>query len=863
MDETDLPSPPAPPEDQGRTLKARLLARLEALAGRMRPLLHRARPLADRARSVAVGVWRHQRPVVFGAAALTVAVAAFAALVWARCGWAGCPNVDRLRAYQPGKASRVLDRTGRVFAELRPVEGATVPLRLIPRHVRDAFLAIEDQRFYSHGGVDWRRVAGAALANLKRGGIEQGFSTVTMQLARNLFPDRIRARERTLARKVLEVRVAGEIEDRFEKDEILELYLSHIYFGNGARGIEAAARHYFGTSASKLTPGQAALLAGLIRGPSVYDPRRYPDRARERRDLVLRLMEEQERLPAATATAARAAPLGVVRRRATATAASRAPYFVEEVRRQVEDRLGERIYDETMSITTTLDASLQQAAEEELARQLRAVESGALGRFTGPKYSAAVDPTTESGTPYLQGAVVSLEVGTGDVLAWIGGRDFSQSRFDRVKSSQRQTGSAFKPFVYAAALREGHFLSERISDEPIQVRLDRNRTWEPQNYDREYEGIVTMRDALVRSKNIPTVRLALEVGLGDVAKLAHQAGIRSEIDETPAMPLGTVAVSPLELATAYGAFAGLGQVTPPRLVLRIAAEDGTVLWRADDPRPDQALDPGLAYLITHVLQEAVQRGTGTAVRSSGFSGPAAGKTGTTNNATDTWFVGFTPRMVAAVWMGFDEPRPIMGLATGGRLAAPVWGRTMARAAIARAPTAAWAAPSSVVQAWVDPESGLPLAEGCRPYWGEAYREMFLRSSMPRLVCPDRGEVTLADSYPAPSDEEYPRDFEIWPEDERWGSRPPPPPEYEEAEAWRRARKEQERRARRAREQAEERRRDWEEEVGKRRQEAEEAWREARKEQERRLKDWEKEQKRRRKEREERRKERERGRNRRD
>src|SRR5260221_3382191 len=362
----------------------------------------RARIAFGRARALGAQVWREHRPLVIGAGATLAIVLAAGGLFWGRCGWAGCPNVDRLRSYQPGKASRLLDRHGRVFADLRPVEGATVPLRLIPKHVRDAFLAVEDQRFYSHGGVDWRRVAGAALAYLRRGGVDHGFSTATMQLARYVFHDRIRARERTLTRKILEVRVAYEIEDRFDKDEILELYLSHIYFGNGARGVEAAARHYFGTSASRLTLSQAALLAGLIRGPSRYDPRRYPDRARERRDLVLTLMERQGRVAAATAT--RSMPLGVVRRRATAAGdAGLAPYFTEEVRRQLEDRLGERLYDETLSVTTTLDAGLQRVAEEELQRQLRAVETGALGRFTGPRYALAATPT-DNGTHYLQGA---------------------------------------------------------------------------------------------------------------------------------------------------------------------------------------------------------------------------------------------------------------------------------------------------------------------------------------------------------------------------------------------------------------------------------------------------------------------------
>src|SRR5688572_11228319 len=230
-------------------------------------------------RAILAGAWAMQRPLVVAAGSVAVLGLILPLLAWSRCGWSGCPNVDRLRAYQPGKASRLLDRRGRVFAEVRPVEGQTVPLRRIPKHVRDAFLAVEDQRFYAHGGVDWRRVVGAAAANLRRGGIEQGFSTITMQLARNVFPDRIRARERTLGRKLVEVRVAYDIEGRFEKAETPELSLSHISSGKGARGIGAAPRHYFGVPAGRLTLGQAALLAGLIRGPSPYDPRRHPDRA--------------------------------------------------------------------------------------------------------------------------------------------------------------------------------------------------------------------------------------------------------------------------------------------------------------------------------------------------------------------------------------------------------------------------------------------------------------------------------------------------------------------------------------------------------------------------------------------------------
>jgi penicillin-binding protein 1A len=756
-------------------------------------------PLSRRDRIVLLAVG------VAGLLAFSLAATFF--ILWLRCGGGGCPDVNRLRAYQPGKASRVLDRHGRLFSELRPVEGATVPLNQVSPHVRAAFIAVEDQRFYRHMGVDVPRVFGAAIANLREKGYQQGFSTITMQLARNLFPERIPARERTLARKLREIRVAFALERRFDKDEILELYLSHIYFGNGARGVEAAARHYFGASAGKLTLAQAALLAAIPKGPAHFDPRQHPDRARERRNLVLSLMERQRRVTREEARAAQAAPLGVVRARGPAgQEPGLAPYFVEEVRRQLEESLGERLYAETLQVTTTLDVDAQRAAEEELEQQLRAVEAGRLGRFSAPRFSAAAVPMGES-TPYLQGALVALETGTGDVLAWVGGRDFRHSRFDRVRSSSRQTGSAFKPFVYAAALGEGHYLSEPLQDAPIRIQLSRTRFWEPRNYDGDYEGVVTMREALVRSKNIPTVELAGAVGVEDVARTAQKAGIHSPIDPTPAMALGTVAVSPLELATAYGAFAGLGRAAVPRTVLSVRAEDGQELFAAGPPRVSRLLDAGVAYLVTNVLQDAVVRGTGAAVGASGLEVPAAGKTGTTNDSTDTWFVGYTPDLVAAVWMGFDERRPIMRAATGGRLAAPAWARMMKRVYAKRPVPAPWQAPAGVFSALVDPHSGAPLAQDCRPWDGEPYRELFLRGKAPARVCPDSGS-SFWTIFRSPG----------WDDDEE--------------DAWRRARREREEAQKRRRQEIE---RDEE----RRREAAEKAQRQARKQEERLRKEWKK------------------------
>jgi penicillin-binding protein 1A len=670
-----------------------------------------------------------------------LALAVFLGVAWHMCFFQGCPDVRKLASYQPGGAPEVLDRNGKKIADLAPVEGQLVRLLTLPPYVPEAFIAVEDQRFREHGAIDLRRVLGALVADIKAGGADEGSSTLTMQLARNLFPERIRGRERTLMRKLLEVRVAREIESEFDKNEILELYLNHIYFGDGARGVEAAARHYFGVPASGLTIAQAALLAALPKGPSAYHPRRHPDKARERRDLVLSLMAEQKKITPQQAAEAKAQPLGVVRRTASKAGTGDqgiAPYFVEEVRREIEDQLGTQLYEKPLRITTTLDQNAQRAAEEELERQLRAVESGAVGAFKGPRY----DPTgvaAEEGSAYLQGAVVAIEPKTGDVLAWVGGRDFRQSRFDRVAISERQTGSAFKPFVYAAALLAGHTMAEVLSDQPLTLNLGGRTTWSPKNFDGTYADRITMRDALVHSKNIATVRLAQEVGVHNVATLAESAGIAPPIDEQPSMALGTVAVSPLELVSAYTTFANLGDRVDPRLVTKVEDVDGNVLW-APEVKATHVLDPGVAYIVTDVLKEVITRGSAASVRQAGFQAPAAGKTGTTNDGTDTWFVGYTPDVLAGVWIGFDKPQPIVPRATGGKVAAPVWARMMQRILAGR-PRSDWTPPPGLTTAYVDASTGFVLASGCVPTPGAAaYKEVFQQSRLPTAVCPSSGQV---------------------------------------------------------------------------------------------------------------------------
>jgi 1A family penicillin-binding protein len=653
---------------------------------------------------------------------------------WERCGVRGCPSVDTLVAYQPEGAPVLLDRHGEPFAVLMPVRRDVVPLESLPGHVREAFVAVEDQRFYEHGGIDFRRVGGAALAVVRAGGYVEGSSTITMQLARNAFPERLPA-TKTMGRKVVEARVARGIEKRFTKDEILELYLNHIYFGAGVYGIAAASRHYFGRPASELSLSQAALLAALPKAPTHYEPRRNPNAARERRDLVLSLMAQQGRITDEQAARAKRAGLGTTRRpQQVRSEPDIAPWLVDVVRRTLEDELGDGLYSGSLRIHTTLDRGAQRAAEQALRRQLAEIEAGAHGRYLGSaRYSAHAEAADE--TAYLQGAVVVLDAHSGDVRALVGGRDWRHSGFNRAVDARRPVGSAFKPFVFAAALNRGYAPSQRVADSELRIELTGGEVWEPRNLTGGFEGEVTVRDALVRSKNVPAVRLAGAVGEREVARVARRAGVRSEIPLLPSMALGTAALTPFELTAAYTAFANGGMAAAPRVVTRVEDGSGRVVWKRE-PARTRAMSAGTAFLVTDMLAEAVDRGTATAVRRAGFRGAAAGKTGTTDGAADAWFVGYTPHVVAGIWIGFDRPAPITADGTAGRLVAPAWGRLVQQIDDG---SGDWEVPARVVQLPVDPATGLVLADGCRPKRGSAVEEYFVRGTEPARICPDGTE----------------------------------------------------------------------------------------------------------------------------
>ncbi|MGH7526422.1 MAG: transglycosylase domain-containing protein, partial [Gemmatimonadales bacterium] len=574
------------------------------------------------------------------------------------CGFAGCPSSAQLQTFQPSQGSRILDRSGAPLGRLTYVRRINVPLTRVPRHVRAAFIATEDRRFYYHNGIDWRSAGRAALRNLKHFDVREGFSTITMQVVRNAFLPHL-SQQRTLRRKLIELTLARRLERAVSKQRILELYLNVIYLGNGTYGVEAASRDLFGKSVENLTLGEAATLAGIARGPSLYAPRRHPERARVRRDLVLTLMTREGYLPEQRAERARGRPLRLAasewRPRQDQSAA------LDPVRAVVDSVLGDDAPGlGDIVVRTTLDAGAQEAAERAVRVQAAAIERAAGAAYRRPGVE-------------LEGALVALDPRSGEIRALIGGRRYVRNGFNRALVAHRQPGSAFKPFVYAAALASGVSPATVLDDSPVEIR-DGDRTWRPVNFAGEYGGSLTLRRALMRSANAATVRLSREVGERRVMALARRAGIQSPLEPIPAMALGALEVTPLELVAAYAPFANGGFRVRPSLVRRIETADGMVLWRAPAlaPKPERVLDAAEAFQITSMLRSVIDGGTGRVVRNLGVRGAVAGKTGTTNNGADVWFVGYTPSLVAGVWFGYDAPRPIAANASGGRLAAPAW-----------------------------------------------------------------------------------------------------------------------------------------------------------------------------------------------
>ena len=621
------------------------------------------------------------------------------------------------RIIRPPQSSLVLARDGSLIGEIGREWRTSIAIGTLPAYVYQAFVAVEDQRFWQHDGVDLVGIAGAIKDNLLGG--SRGASTITQQLVGNMHPDVIDRSDRSIQRKLREQAAAREMERHYTKAQILEAYLNQIAFGRGFHGIEAAARHYFGKPAARLTLAEAASLAAIPKGPAIYDPARYPERNRTRRDAVLGLMRAQGYITPAQLRAAQATPVRTAPNLGMSVAA---PYVVDVVRTRLE-RAGIRVGEGGYRVTTTLDPALQRAAEVALVEGTAAIEAR-------PGYRHATYAARPRGsTDYLQGAVVAMEPATGDVLALVGGRNYQESPFNRAVNAVRQPGSSFKPVIYARALLDSMPPSALVSDDTLTVRYDQT-LYRPKNADGTFLGTITLREALAQSRNPVAVRLWQRLGADSIIALARRMGIGSPIAPFPSSALGASAVRPIDLVAAFTTFANLGTPVEPRFVLRVEDAAGRVVHgEAVDSLPP-ALDSAVAYVARDLMRGVVEMGTATAIRRQiPATIPVAGKTGTTDDNSDVWFIGMTPQVVAGVWLGFDRPRPIAPGAAGGTLAAPIFGQMLARWG-GLAP-ATWTPPEGVISVELD-RATRDLAEPDTPA-DRRYREIFVAGTEPAAL----------------------------------------------------------------------------------------------------------------------------------
>ncbi|HXF92024.1 MAG TPA: PBP1A family penicillin-binding protein [Nitrospiraceae bacterium] len=726
------------------------------------------------------------------------------------------PPLDPLQNYQPSLVTRVYSDDRQIIGQFFIERRLLTPLQEIPKPLIQAVIAVEDTRFFEHPGLDVVGILRAAWTNLRRGGRVEGASTITQQLARSLFL----SPERTFERKLKELILAYKMELVLTKEQILEMYLNQIYFGQGAYGVAAAAQTYFGKELPKLTLAEAAFLAGMPKSPSAYSPFKAPERAKKRQEHVLARMEEAGFITPEEREQAAAEPLAFRRPGAEQIA----PYFIEHVRQLLVAKYGEAmVYKGGLEVFTTLNVEMQKAAEAAVRnglrdldkRQgwrgpLRSVDPAALtanppaasqmwkegdimegvvtkvgkdhvwvhlgtgvGRLSFDDMAWAKrrlkgrDPTKDfvwvhnpkqlvkpgdvievavkkvdrdfvhlrlEQTPIVEGGLVAIDPKTGAIRAMVGGFDFNRSEYNRAVMAHRQPGSAFKPIIYATALSQGMSPATLVLDAPVVYEQeDEEKIWKPENYERRFFGMISLREALIHSRNLATVRLLEKVGVRNVIEFARSVGIVSPLTPDLSLALGSSSVSLVELVSAYGVFVNQGMRVEPYAIASVKDNAGRTLEETV-PEPRQAIPKETAYLITNMMEDVVQRGTGQLAKSIGR--PVAGKTGTTNDYTDAWFIGATPNLAAGTWVGFDDRRPLGETESGAHAALPIWINFM-KEALKQLPVVPFTIPDDVVFVKVDPSTGLLTSDQGE----QGTVELFAKGTEPTQVAPQRLDPT--------------------------------------------------------------------------------------------------------------------------
>ncbi|MCK4421761.1 PBP1A family penicillin-binding protein [candidate division WOR-3 bacterium] len=633
------------------------------------------------------------------------------------------PGVESIEYYEPLLTTRIYDRNNELIDEV--YQQRRIPLRLdsIPDYISNAAIAVEDKEFYNHPGINLRRMAKVIWVNLIRRSFVQGASTITQQLSRNIFLHL----KKKMIRKIKEIYLALLIERHYSKDKILEMYLNEIYIGYGNYGIGAASEYYFDKELDSVSLSEAAALIGLIASPGRYSPYNSYEKFIKRRNFVLKELNREGYIGVEDLDSALSESLSVVDH---SSKNKIGPYYINEVKKQMNSIFGSayRTWG-GYKVYTTMDKNMQILADSLTEWGLSRVEKH---WHLTPKDSIPDSLIHSENIPYIQGAIVVMEPKTGYVLSLVGGRDFKHSLFNRATQAKRQAGSAFKPFLYTAAIDNGFSPSDFVFDLPI-VKEVAGQTYAPGNYDSTFMGKITLRKALSKSRNGAAVRLGQEVGPFTVVDYAHQMGIESYLDPVISIPLGTSGVTPLEMVRGYATLANLGEKIEPIFIKKVEDRYGNIVYESRVVNK-RVLSKGISYIMVSMLQSVFDEGTAYGARRQGFKLTAAGKTGTTDNFTDGWFIGFTPDLVVGVWVGYDYPKRIGNHASGAGIALPIWTKFM-KAVVDSTKDCQFPEPDNIVFRYVCTESGQLATPQCP----KVKREVFIRGNEPKRRCSLHGK----------------------------------------------------------------------------------------------------------------------------
>lgn len=672
------------------------------------------------------------RNVLIGLVALALILIAFGTYRTYQVYQSDLPSFEQLHNIEPSLKTKIYDRNGILIQEFFSENRALTPFDQMPPELIDMLLASEDRKFYDHWGIDLRRVSVVAVSNLVSWDIRAGASTITQQLARMLFLNR----EQTFDRKFKEALTAIKLERNYSKQEILEMYLNQYYFGRGSYGIAAAAHAFFDKSPAELSTSDAAILIGMLKAPNTNSPFRYPDRALRARNRVLHSYYTYGGLTRERYDSLKEEPLMV---NPPTENVGDAPYFTEEVRQYIFDRYGESmLYSGGLKVFTSLDVDLQRAAEAAVAKKVDSLRARIERTYApdNPNYTEILPDTTDSlGRPIraykkVQGAFVAIDNETGDVLAMVGGRSFESTKYNRATQGRLQPGSAFKPFVYTAAIDNGFRTTDIIDDLPIVLDIPGASQWRPHNFDDKFMGPITLRDGIRLSRNLVAIRLLLRIKPEQAIFYARRMGITTRLEPNPSLALGTGEVIPIELVSAFTTFPNKGIHIPYRMIHKIIDRYGRVIEDNTAVEKEEVLSEQTAYIMVSLMQSVVDQGTGASSRwRYGFTRPAGGKTGTSNNFCDNWFVGYTPQITAGAWVGFDVKTSLGRNQDGAKNGVPIWAEFM-KAAHDTLPLLDFEEPEGIVHADVCLESGELATDRCM----DVRNEVFTADNQPTARC---------------------------------------------------------------------------------------------------------------------------------